>query len=222
MQSGSVAAPQGAAPPRRIVAFDFDGTLTTRDSFTAFLRWRTGPVRFAAGLLRLTPAALAYLLTRDRGRLKAASVDVFLRGVARAELEAQARAFCTARFDALLRPDALDAWVRHGAQGDRRVIVTASPEVVVRPFAERLAADALIGTRLTFDPRGRVVRGFEGPNCRGEEKVRRLRARFGEDVRVAEAYGDTGGDREMLALADHGHMRVFTGRPTPRRRVSRA
>ena len=192
MQNVSVAAPQGADPPRRIVAFDFDGTLTIRDSFTAFLR------------------------------LKAASVEVFLRGVARAELEAQARTFCTAWADALLRPDALAAWARHGAQGDHRVIVTASPEILVRPFAERLGADALIGTRLAFDPREQVAGRFEGLNCRGEEKVARLRDRFGEDVRIADAYGDTDGDREMLAVADRGHMRVFTGRPPARGRVSRA
>ena len=33
----------GAQPPTApIVAFDFDGTLTVRDSFTAFLKWRAG------------------------------------------------------------------------------------------------------------------------------------------------------------------------------------
>ena len=53
-----------AAPP--VVAFDFDGTLTTRDSFMAFLRWRVSPLRFALGLVRLAPASVAYLVHRDR------------------------------------------------------------------------------------------------------------------------------------------------------------
>ena len=34
---------QSDAAGRPIVAFDFDGTLTIRDSFTEFLRWRAGP-----------------------------------------------------------------------------------------------------------------------------------------------------------------------------------
>ena len=51
------------------------------------------------------------------------------------------------RVSFFFRPDALDAWERHGEQGDLRVIVTASPEETVRPFAEALKADDLIGTR---------------------------------------------------------------------------
>jgi len=39
-----------------VVAFDFDGTLTIRDSFTEFLRWRAGPAGWALGLLKMAPA----------------------------------------------------------------------------------------------------------------------------------------------------------------------
>src|SRR4051812_8944781 len=58
---------------RPTVAFDFDGTLTYRDSFMAFLAWRSGPLHYAAGLIGLAPAGLAYLGHRDRGRIKAAA-----------------------------------------------------------------------------------------------------------------------------------------------------
>ncbi len=203
----------GPADDRRpIAAFDFDGTLTVRDSFTAFLRWRRGPAAYAGGLARLAPALGRYLRDRDRGRLKAEAVRVYLRGLPRAQLEREARRFAD-RVSFFFRPDALDAWERHGAQGDRRVIVTASPEETVRPFAEALKADELLGTRLAFDADDRVAGGFVGENCRGEEKVRRLRERFGEDVRLAAAYGDTGGDLAMLEIADRPGYRVFRGRP---------
>ena len=52
-----------------IVAFDFDGTLTVRDSFTGFLRWRAGGRGWLKGLARLTPDVAAYMADRDRGRL---------------------------------------------------------------------------------------------------------------------------------------------------------
>ena len=91
--------------------------------------------------------------------------------------------------------------------------MTASPEEVVGPFAARLGADALIGTRLGWTPEGRVDGTLDGLNCRGPEKVRRLRDRFGAGIEVEDAYGDTSGDREMLAFARRGHMRRFTGRP---------
>ncbi len=212
---GAPQAPEAppSADPLRLAAFDFDGTLTVRDSFTAFLRWRMTWPQSALGLLRLAPALLVYLVTRDRGRLKAASVRVFLRGVSRAALEREAERFAEAEAHRLFRPDALRCWAAHGTTGERRVIVTASPEEVVAPFAARLGADALMGSRLRWTDDDRVGEGLDGPNCRGPEKVRRLRARFGPSVSVGDAYGDTSGDAEMLAFAQRGHMRRFTGRP---------
>ena len=196
-----------------IVAFDFDGTLTIRDSFTEFLRWRAGAGGWALGLVKLAPAVAAYARGRDRGRIKAASVREFLKGVDRAALEADAERFADRIWDRFMRPDALEVWNAWGAKGAHRVIVTASPESTVAPFARRLGAEALLGTPLVFDADDRVTGAFAGPNCRGEEKVRRLRAVYGEDVRLAAAYGDTSGDTEMLAIADEAGFRTFTARP---------
>jgi phosphatidylglycerophosphatase C len=197
---------------RPLVAFDFDGTLTSQDSFTAFLAWRAGALGYAGRMAALAPAAARYLFDHDRGRLKSEAARQFLAGVSRTELETEAQAFATERGRALLRPDAVRAWRRWQAEGARLVIVTATPEIVVAPIARALGADLLIGTRLAFDEAGRVTGAFEGLNCRGPEKVRRLREAFGEDVALEAAYGDTDGDREMLALAEEQGMKVFNGK----------
>jgi phosphatidylglycerophosphatase C len=202
---------QPAARLRPLVAFDFDGTLTSQDSFLAFLRWRAGPAGYLAGVASLAPAAARYLIDRDRGRIKAAAAKRFLAGLTRAELEAEAQAFAAEHGRALLRPDALRAWRRWQGEGARLVIVTASPELTVAPFARALGADRLIGTRLAFDAADRVTGALDGANCRGPEKVRRLKAAFGDDVSLEAAYGDTDGDREMLALADEQGFKVFNG-----------
>ncbi|MET0273058.1 MAG: HAD-IB family hydrolase [Phenylobacterium sp.] len=196
-----------------VVAFDFDGTLTVRDSFTAFLKWRAGPRRYALGLLRLTPSLVAYLFHRDRGRIKAHAVRQFLKGVPRDRLEADARVFAETFSRRLLRPDAVAAWKRWRTQRVTLVIVTASPTAIVGPFARGLGADVLIGTELAYDAMGRVTGAFTNPNCRGAEKVVRLKQAFGDDVRVKAAYGDTGGDTEMLAMSEIPGFRVFTARP---------
>jgi phosphatidylglycerophosphatase C len=195
------------------VAFDFDGTLTVHDSFTAFLKWRAGPARYALGLVRLAPSALAYLVHRDRGRIKAAAAREFLRGVPRARLEADAQAFAEQVSADLLRPDALATWTQWRGKPVRLVIVTASPDLIVAPFARRLGADALIGTELAFDAQDRVTGAFATPNCRGPEKVARLKAAFGPKVEIKAAYGDTAGDREMLAMAELAGYRVFKETP---------
>jgi len=198
-------------PP--LVAFDFDGTLTVRDSFTAFLKWRAGPARHALGLTRLAPAAATYVFDRNRGKIKAAAVREFLRGVSLEELEREARAFAQSEAPKLFRPDALAVWRRWRAKGAKLVIVTASPDVIVAPFARGLGADLLIGSRLAVDLNDRLNGALLGPNCRGPEKVIRLREMFGDDMSLAAAYGDTSGDREMLAIAQEKGYRIFRGRP---------
>lgn len=196
-----------------VVAYDFDGTITSRDSFMAFLRWRTSFARYAKGLIRLLPSALLYLFNQDRGRLKAAAVKEFLAGMTREALEAEALAFCEDQASNLMRPDALRSWRYWQQRQARLVIVTASPDIIVAPFARGLAADTLIGTELALDENGRITGALSTPNCRGPEKVKRLRAAFGEDLKLAAAYGDTSGDRDMLKLADHAGYREFRERP---------
>jgi phosphatidylglycerophosphatase C len=204
---------QGELFHRPIVAFDFDGTLTVKDSYTAFLAWRVGRMAFAMGLIRLIPAVLSYLTRRDRGRLKAAATRIFLAGASRTDVEAEARAFAEARARKLFRPDAIRAWKRWQTDNARVVIVTASPDIIVAPFARGLGASALIATELAIDAAGRITGDFASPNCRGAEKVRRLREIFGDDVRLAAAYGDTDGDLDMLALAEERGFKVFQGSP---------
>lgn len=196
-----------------IVAFDFDGTVTIRDSFSSFLKWRAGGLRWWTGCVKLIPAGLVYLFDRDRGRIKAAAVREFLKGVPRERLEADARRFAEQHSRSLLRPDAVAAWKRWREQSVRLIVVTASPDIVVAPFARGLGADMVVGTQLAFDPQNRVIGTFSGPNCRGPEKVVRLKELFGPDVRLKAAYGDTGGDTEMLAIAEEPYYRVFKGRP---------
>lgn len=210
---GTIDGPVQSDPRSPLVAFDFDGTLTCRDSFMAFLRWRAGSARFLLGLVRLGPATAAYASHRDRGRLKIAAAREFLGGLTVEELSASAEAFAAAEATHLLRPDALRCWRGWGDRNARRLIVTASPEIIVAPFARTLGAEMVIGTRMAVDVAGRITGDFDGENCRGEEKVRRLQAAFGPDVRLAAAYGDTAGDREMLAISDEPGYRVFTERP---------
>lgn len=200
-----------AQPGRPLAAFDFDGTLTSHDSFRAFIAWRAGAAGYAVGLFQLIPAAIAWTRDRDRGRLKAAMVRQFLAGAPRTRLEADAQRFASERGRTLLRPDAVRAWRRWQSAGAQLIIVSATPDFIIAPIAQSLGADLVIGTRIAFDAAGQATGGLDGPNCRGPEKVRRLREAFGDDVRLAAAYGDSDGDADMLAIAHERGMKVFTG-----------
>ncbi len=89
------------------------------------------------------------------------------------------------------------------------MIVSASYEQYVRVVAERLGDVDVAATRLDVVD-GRCTGDLLGANCRGPEKVRRLDAWLRErGLDRAEitlyAYGDSSGDRELLAAADHPH-----------------
>ena len=200
-----------------LVAFDFDGTLTTTDSFTAFLRWRIGDFAYYSDMVRLLPAAIRYLVDRDKGALKSAAIRVYLRGLPRDVLEQEAAEFASVMAPLILRPDALKVWRRHRADGARLVIVSASPETIVAPFARGLGADLLIASQIAFDQADWVANGLYGRNCRGAEKVKRLRDQFGDDIRLMAAYGDTDGDKDMLELAEQKFMRLFVADPAKRK-----
>jgi len=205
-------APTGA-PYRPLVAFDFDGTLTWRDSFLTFLAWRYGRARYLLGMARLAAAALDFSRSRNRTQLKTALTREFLTGEKHAELLMAADRFAARHSRRLLRPDAVKCWRTWQKDNARLVIVTASPQFLVAPFGRGLGAEMVIGTNLEFTRAGIATGRLDGPNCRSAEKVARLQAVFGVDVRLEAAYGDSDGDVAMLALAKEPGMKVFSERP---------
>ena len=205
--------PPSAPVSRKLVAFDFDGTLTYKDSFTAFLKAMCGSARIAKALTFKPDMLFNYLKTKDRGALKSQLLYSLLGPISQEELETEIKAFVTRTGMSLYRADALKAWEDHDLPDRMRVIVTASPDLLVRPFGELIGADRVIGTRLGFSADGRLMRDLNGANCRGPEKVRRIKEIFGQSPELISAYGDTSGDTEMLALAEKSYYRVFKAKP---------
>ena len=190
---------------RTVAVFDFDGTLTRRDTLLPFLRRTRGGPRTATALL-----ATSLLLARDRDAAKEGLLQRVLAGAEVDELQSAARVFADVVIGRGLRSSMLERVQSHKADGHELVIVTASPELYVRPIGERLGFDAVLGTRLETDGNGRLTGRLQGRNCRGPEKVERLRAWLGSDAELY-AYGDSSGDRALWEFADHAY-RVRRGR----------
>ncbi len=187
--------------------FDFDGTLTVRDSLLPFLRFLVPPGRLLAGLAASAPAAAGQFLGAGRGAAKEALLRRFVRGLREEELAAAGAGFARARLPRLVRPAAPGAIAWHRERGHRVVLVSASLEVYLAPWGASAGFDDVLATRLEAAG-GRLTGRFLGLNCRGPEKVERLRALLGTlDGPVIHAYGDSGGDRELLAIATYPHYR---------------
>lgn len=189
--------------------FDFDGTLTKRDSFVPFLRFAFGKRVFARRLIRLvipTIKCIGRRVTRDE--LKGILIQTFLTGVEARWVEQKASEFCEKYFTRMMRPAGLIDVAVQVNSGAIVTICSASPAIVLKPFADKLGI-RLIGTNLEIKE-GVLTGNIDGQNCRCAQKVVRLTAEYGPlSSYYLRAWGDTRGDYEMLAIAQEPHWRHF-------------
>ncbi|RQS61827.1 HAD family hydrolase [Burkholderia sp. Bp8963] len=193
---------------RIVAAFDFDGTITTSDSFRHFVRYAIGTPRFAWAGLRALPwivAMKAGWLSRGDAKAKFAW---FALGPMRADaLEDVARRFVDGDLPRLVRPEMLERVREHRARGHEVVLVSASPSLYLEKWAKAAGFDAVLATRLAFE-RGAFAGRLDGENCWGPQKVVRLRAWWGDrPPSTLFAYGDSRGDKEMAELANRAWIR---------------
>lgn len=189
--------------------FDFDGTLTRRDSFVPFLRFAFGRRVFAQRMIRLAIPTLKCIsrhVTRDE--LKEVLIHTFLRGVEQHWVEQKAAEYCERYWTRLMRPSGLIAVAAQVNAGATVTICSASPAIVLKPFADKLGID-LIGTNLEAKD-GILTGRINGHNCRCGQKVHRLEEKYGPlSAWHLRAWGDTRGDYEMLSAAQEPYWRHF-------------
>lgn len=194
-------------PDRPLALFDLDGTLTRRDTLSDLLVRHFGLGHCVAVGLRVLPQLVGVplrLVHRDVAKVHV--LRHFFGGMTDAEFRALSEHYALRHLSKLLRPQARERLNWHKASGHRVIIVSASVVDWIRPWAESEGVE-VIATELERQD-GRITGNLAGPNCRGEEKVNRLRAVLNlEDYHPVYAYGDTAGDHQMLAMADHAVYR---------------
>jgi phosphatidylglycerophosphatase C len=131
-----------------------------------------------------------------------------LAGESLSRVEQVSDRFARDHLDRHRRPEVQERFDWHRRRGDRVVIVSASPEVYVAVAGKDLGADGVVATRLAVDDHGVLTGHYQGANCRGEEKLRRLREWIGDrgpEPGRLWAYGNSRGDLRMLQAADAGY-----------------
>lgn len=193
----------------KLHAFDFDGTMTRRDSLVEFIRYNRGDFKLASWIfLHLPWLVMMKLGLYDHSRLKERLFRHMFGGRGERLLELQAATFVGDNHD-IVRPAAMAAVKEALARGEKVCIVSASPTLWVRFFFWDCPGIVFLCTGLEVKD-GKYTGSFSTPNCYGEEKVRRLKAAFPERGQYhIVAYGDSRGDREMLAYADEAHYKPF-------------
>lgn len=190
-------------PKAKLFAFDFDGTLTTRDTLIEFIRYACGTARFLLGFLLYSPLlVMMKLRLYSNGKAKQKVFAHFFKGMTIEAFNTLCQDFASTHRH-LLRLEVVSQLEQALSEGAEVLIVSASIDNWVQPFFPKVK---VLGTQIEVID-GRLTGRFLTPNCYGQEKVRRILTLHPDrSAYHLTAYGDSRGDRKMLAFADEAHM----------------
>ncbi len=190
-----------------LALFDFDGTITKHDTFIGFMRYAVGRRRFNIGLFVLSPVFIASRFKFiSISKAKQIFFTYFFKGREKSEFEKIALRYSNTIIPQIIRPEALEKIKWHKSQGDEIAVVSASFDSWLKSWCNEYALDLICSK---FEVKNGLVTGkFQGNDCIGIEKVRRIKEKYNiKQYHTIYAYGDSDGDKEMLDLADVKYYR---------------
>ena len=191
---------------KKVYAFDFDGTLTTKDTLLEFIRYAKGSSSFWLGFLfHIHLLILMKLGFYPNWKAKQKVFAHFFKGMTIEDFDAICQDFA-ASSKHLLRLKGIEAVNKAISEGSKVLIISASIDNWVQPFFPKVK---VLGTKIEVE-NGVLTGRFLTKNCYGEEKVNRLKAIYPNrhDYHLT-AFGDSRGDKELLAFADESHFKPF-------------
>ncbi len=198
---------------KKIYCFDFDGTLTTSDTLLEFIKYAKGRGRFLMVFLMYSPLLVMMKLhLYPNWKAKQQIFAHLFAGMRIEKFDALCRGFAEEN-QHLLRPKGITLVHEALVAGAQVFIVSASIDNWVRPFFDirNLKGVQVLGTQIEVED-GKLTGRFKSNNCYGKEKVHRIAEvlkSFERSEYEIEAFGDSRGDKEMLAFADKGHFKPF-------------
>lgn len=195
---------------KTIALFDFDGTITYKDSFLSFIRFSKGDFRFFLGMIVCAPVLVAWkchLLKSEKA--KQIVFSHFFRQIPVSLFNKWSLDFAE-QLKKEIRPKAIEKIEEYKASHTPVIIISASIENWILPWAKEAEIDLVIATGIETDDKGLLTGRFSTPNCKGQEKVNRLLAHFPRrDEYFFISYGDSQGDKELLDFSDESYYRFF-------------
>lgn len=194
---------------RTLALFDFDGTITTRDTLIEFVHFYRGKPKFWLGMAMLAPTMAMYKIgLMPNWKAKQFFLAQYFKDEMAEVFNQRCRDFADQKLPNLLRPGALAAIEDYKRTGATIAVVSASAENWVKPWCDKLGILCL-STRLEV-VEGRITGNILGKNCYGDEKACRIRESFDlSEFKHIVAYGDSSGDKEMLELAHEKHYKPW-------------
>lgn len=199
----------------KVYAFDFDGTLTKKDTFLAFIEYAKGYGKTFWGFFLFSPILILMKLRLfPNWKAKQMVFSWFFKGMNINEFNQICHEFAD-RNQRIIRTGGWDTIRKALANGEQVIIITASIENWVKPFFKEFGNQIKVeGTKI--DVRINQITGqFLTQNCYGVEKTKRLKEVFPyRQAYELIAFGDSNGDRYLLNEADESHYKPFRNEKT--------
>lgn len=188
----------------KVAVFDFDGTLTTRDTFLEFIKFACGRKLFWTGFLLHSPMLLLMKVgLYPNWKAKQRIFSWFFKGMEYQKFERLGEDF-THIISKFTNSETTTLLCKHIEEDNEVYVITASIEEWVRPYCKQLNVKEVLGTKVELKD-GILTGQFASRNCYGKEKVNRLLTKEpSRDSYFLFAYGDSRGDKEMIEFADEG------------------
>lgn len=185
-----------------LALFDFDGTLTTKDSLEEFIIFAVGKPRYFFKLFFFSPIYILYRLNLyDNSKAKEMLFRLYFKNISESRFKNLAQEFASKNITPILRETIYARFQEHKKNNDRIIVVSASMKCWLEPWTQKENVE-LLSTELEFVD-GIFSGYFKTKNCHGEEKLRRVKEILNlNDFEKIYAYGDSSGDDAILEIAD--------------------
>lgn len=192
-----------ASGTRNIAVFDFDGTLTNKDTMFDFIEFACGRTKLWLGLIIFAPMiAIMFMKIIDNNRCKQILLSWYFKGMKYRDFKTLGVKYAS-KVQSILRPDTIELLHKHQAKGDTIYVISASIKEWVAPICMSLGINKVLATEFESDDNGILTGKFSKRNCFGQEKVNRLQEiEPNRSGYYLYAYGDSRGDREMFAFSN--------------------
>lgn len=192
-----------------LAVYDFDGTITHRDSFISFLKFVKPDLAFYFHLWLSMPDIFLYGSgLMNKKMLKEKLLQTFCGKLSVVQFKKLCDQFSENEIQKIIRPRAFENIIQQKADGYEVVILTASIENYLLDWCRKLKLK-LIGTKLIQD-KNKMLFEIDGENCSGSEKVKRLLMVYDlKEFEITIGYGNTKSDLPFMNLMTESHYKPF-------------
>ncbi|MFI3269625.1 MAG: HAD family hydrolase [Rikenellaceae bacterium] len=196
---------------RRVIAYDFDGTITNVDTFPAFIHFAIGGWKFYTTFILFAPLLiLMKLKLSSADKTKERIFSFVFKGVQYSTFTEWCQTFAKNNKE-ILRPKAMQSIAKFQQEKDTTLyIVSAGIKEWITPFFEDNQFTAIIATEIEVDGDGKLTGRFKSKNCNRSEKVSRLlQVEPNRSEYELIVFGDSSGDKDIIEFAEVGYYNKF-------------